>query len=269
MLRKVMAASVALLGLSATASADGYGGRYGQACCQFSWTGFYTGANAGALWDDSSHTLLPSGLFLVDPLTVPTNPLRTRTGDLDATSFTGGVQAGYNYQMGMLVIGVEGDINSARSRANDALVVGLPPPLLAGTMAHRVDEKLDWFGTLRGRLGIADSRWLIYATGGWAFGHVKSSTFVQFSLDGDTYTSSFSDTLSGWAAGGGFEYAFHNNWTVKGEVLWIDLGKVSYVSPERTIFPGYSYTTHLDLNEVVARVGVNYKFGVREAAPLK
>ena len=166
------------------------------------------------------------------------NPLRTRTGDLDATSLTGGVQAGYNYQMGMLVIGVEGDINSARSRASDALVVGLPAPL-NGTMAHRVDEKLDWFGTLRGRLGIADSRWLIYATGGWAFGHVKSSTFVQFSLSGDTYTSSFSDTLSGWTVGGGFEYAFHNNWTVKGEVLWIDLGKVSYVSPERTVFPDF------------------------------
>ena len=268
MFGKLAAASVALLGLTVAASADGYGTRYGQACCQFSWTGFYIGANAGVMWDDSSHTLSPSGLFLTDPLTVPTNSLRTRAGDLDATSFTGGVQAGYNHQMGMLVIGVEGDFNSARSRANDALVAGLPAPLL-GTMAHRVDEKLDWFGTLRGRVGIADSRWLIYATGGWAFGHVKSSTFVQFSLDGDTYTSSFSDTVSGWAAGGGFEYAFHNNWTVKGEVLWLDLGKVSYVSPERTIYPGYSYTTHLDLHEVVARVGVNYKFGAREAVPLK
>jgi outer membrane immunogenic protein len=173
--------------------------------------------------------------------------------------------------MGMLVIGVEGDFNGARSRANDALVAGLPAPLV-GTMAHRVDEKLDWFGTLRGRVGITDSRWLIYATGGWAFGHVKSATFVQFSLDGDTYTSSFSDNVSGWAAGGGFEYAFRDNWTVKGEVLWLDLGKVSYVSPERTgiYVPGYSYTTHLDLNEVVARVGVNYKFGAREQVqPLK
>ena len=268
MLRKLTTAAVALLGSTVAASADGYNTRSGQACCQFSWTGFYIGANAGALWEDSSHTLFPSGLFLTDPLTVPTNSLRTRAGDLDATSFTGGVQAGYNHQMGMVVIGFEGDFNSARSRASDALVAGLPAPLV-GTMAHRVDEKLDWFGTLRGRLGIADSRWLVYATGGVAFGHVKSSTFVQFSLDGDTYTSSFSDTRSGWAAGGGFEYAFHNNWTVKGEVLWIDLGKVSYVSPERTIYPGYSYTTHLDLNEVVARVGVNYKFGAREAVPLK
>jgi outer membrane immunogenic protein len=268
MFRKVAAASAALLGLASAASADGYNTRYRQACCQFSWTGFYIGANAGALWDDSSHSLSSSGLFLVDPLTVPTNSLRTRAGDLDATSFTGGLQAGYNYQMGMLVIGVEGDINSAHSRPSDALVAGLPSPL-AGTMAHRVDERLDWFGTLRGRLGIAGSHWLIYATGGWAFGHVKSSTFVQFSQDGDTYTSSFSDTLSGWAGGGGFEYAIHNNWTVKGEVLVIDLGKVSYESPERTIYPGYSYATHLDLNEVVARVGVNYKFGAREVAPLK
>jgi outer membrane immunogenic protein len=110
---------------------------------------------------------------------------------------------------------------------------------------------------------------MIYATGGWAFGHVQSSTFVQFSLAGDTYTSSLSDTVSGWTAGGGFEYAFHHNWTVKGEVLWMDLGKVSYVSPERTTFPGFSYTTQVDLFEVVARIGVNYKFGAREPVPLK
>ena len=54
----------------------------------------------------------------------------------------------------------------------------------------------------------------------------------------------------------------------EGEVFVDRLGKVSYVSPERTIYPGYSYTTHLDLNEVVARIGVNYKFGAREAVPL-
>ena len=141
-----------------------------------------------------------------------------------STTLTGGVQAGFNYQMGLLVIGVEGDFNGARSRPSDALTAGLSAPL-TGTLAHRVDAKLDWFGTLRGRLGIADARWLIYATGGWAFGHVESSTFVQFSAGGDTYTSSFSDTLSGWTAGGGFEYAFRDNWTVKGEVLWIDLGR--------------------------------------------
>ena len=170
--------------------------------------------------------------------------------------------------MGLLVIGVEGDFNGVGSRANDAVVAGLPAPL-QGTITHRVDERLDWFGTLRGRLGIADARWLVYATGGWAFGHVKSSTFVQFSLDGDTYTSSFSDTRSGWVVGGGFEFAFRDKWTVKGEVLWMDLGKVSYVSPERMIYPGYSYTTHLDLNEVVARLGLNYKFGAQDVVPLK
>ena len=94
---------------------------------------------------------------------------------------------------------------------------------------------------------------------------------MKFSYEGDVYSSSFSETRSGWAAGGGFEYAFRDNWTVKGEVLWLDLGKVSYVSPERNnLFPGYTYTAHLDLNEVVARVGLNYKFGAREPLrPLK
>jgi outer membrane immunogenic protein len=212
MLRKLATAAVVLLGTTVAASADGYSARYGQACCQFSWTGFYIGANAGVLWDDSSHTLSPSGLFPDRPLTVPTNSLRTRPGDLDATSLTGGVQAGYNYQMGMLVIGVEGDIQqralACQRHAGGRLAgsAGRDHGASGGREARLVRH------AARPRRHHRQ-RWLIYATGGWAFGHVKSSTFVQFSLDGDTYTSSFSDTVSGWAAGGGFEYAFRDNWT--------------------------------------------------------
>jgi len=268
MLKRLTTTSVVLLvGSAAAASADGYIARSGETCCRYSWTGFYLGVNAGVLGERASHTLTPGGLFL-GPGFAADNPLRTPNGDLDDTSITGGVQAGYNRQMGMLVIGVEGDFNGAWSRPSDAATVGLSAPL-SGTLTHRVDAQLDWFGTLRARLGITDARWLVYATGGWAFGRVESSTFVQFSLAGDTYSSSFSDTLSGWVAGGGIEYALHDNWTVKGEVLWMDLGKISYVSPERTAYPGFSYTTHLDLSEVVARVGVNYKFGAREPAPYK
>ena len=136
MLRKIAALSICLVGLASAALADGPGARYGRACCQFSWTGFYVGANVGVLWDDSSHTLSPSGSFLTDPATVPTNSLITRTGDLDATSLTGGVQVGYNHQMGMLVVGIESDFNGAGSRANDSAVTSLPAPL-AGTMTHR------------------------------------------------------------------------------------------------------------------------------------
>ena len=268
MLRRLTTASVMLVGLTAAASADGYTTtRYAQSCCQYSWTGFYMGVNAGVLGDDTSHALIPGGLFL-GPVYTPDNPQRTRTGDLDDTSLTGGVQAGYNYQMGMLVIGVEGDFNGAWSRPSDAVTVGLSAPL-SGDLVHRVDAKLDWFGTLRGRLGITDARWMIYATGGWAFGRAMSSTSVQLSATGEVFSSSFTDTLSGWTAGGGFEYALRDNWTVKGEALWMDLGKVSYVSPERTVSPGFSYTTHLDLSEVVARIGVNYKFGARGPVPFK
>ena len=79
----------------------------------------------------------------------------TRAGDLDATSLTGGVQVGYNHQMGMLVVGVESDFNGAGSRASDSVVSSLPGPAFSGTMTHGVDEKLEWFGTLRARVGIA------------------------------------------------------------------------------------------------------------------
>ena len=259
MFKRVLCVIFALASLSAPCLADRYS-KHEPTSVPTTWSGLFVGLNAGGAWDRSSHSLAPTGNFLSPPFDV-FNPLRTRGGDLDDAALIGGVQAGLNYQMGSIVVGFEGDINRVSLSGSDSAIANLAAPLL-GTMAYDIDQRLSWLATLRARLGYATSGGLlIYATGGLAVGRIESSTFVQFSSAGDTYTGSMSDTRTGWAFGGGFEQAIDRNWSLKADILWVDLGSASYVSPERTGFAGFSYTTRTEFEEVVARVGINYKFG--------
>lgn len=258
MLKRFSCVAVLVAAFSAPSLADRYA--EGDIVPVTTWSGMFVGLNAGGAWDRASHSLAPTGNFLSPPFDT-FNPLRTRGGDLNDGAFIGGVQAGINYQAGSLVIGLEGDVSKVSLNSSDAAVGNLAAPLV-GTMAYDIDQRLSWLATLRARLGYAASGGLlIYATGGLAIGRIESSTFVQFSSAGDTYTGSLSDTRAGWAFGGGFERAINRNWSLKADILWIDLGSARYVSPERTGFPGFSYTTRTEFQEVVARIGINYKFG--------
>jgi outer membrane immunogenic protein len=237
----------------------------------YSWTGFYVGLNVGAAINDSSHTLDPAGCFLVAGLCgigPAVNPLRTFSGDFDDIGFTGGGQIGYNYQFAPAwVAGIELDFNYNGLRDSDSAVQALAAPLV-GTFSYTVDQNFDWFGTVRGRLGwLPTPTFLLYATGGLAYGHVDSSTFAVFSAAGDTYVGSASDTRFGWTVGGGAEWAFGGNWTVKAEYLYVDLGSFSYnnacVTPAlvcTATVPPPAYTTTIDTREHIVRVGVNLKF---------
>src|SRR5262249_18389081 len=146
----------------------------------------------------------------------------------DSVGVTGGGQFGYNWQMGTFVLGFETDINGSSLKSSDVVTRPLAPPL-AGLFNHAVNEKLDWFGTARGPVGfLVAPQFLLYATGGLAYGHVNSNSLVNFTLAGDTYAGSLSDTRAGWTVGGGGEWAFSPNWSAKIEYLHIDLGTVSY-----------------------------------------
>jgi outer membrane immunogenic protein len=114
---------------------------------------------------------------------------------------------------------------------------------------------------LRGRFGFTPvDRFLIYGTGGLAYGNVSSSSNVLFTSGSDNYTGSSSGMQIGWTLGAGGEYAFTNNWSVKFEYLYIDLGSKSYTYAVQPPFSGFSYTTDLDTTQHVFRVGFNYKF---------
>jgi outer membrane immunogenic protein len=237
------------------------------------WTGFYIGANIGAIWSDSRDTVTPSGCFIIPtslcggPLT--NNPLRSDTGNLSGSNsvgVTGGGQIGYNWQLGTFLLGLEADINGSSLNANDSVNRPLAAPLV-GNFLHSVNEKLDWFGTVRGRLGITPApTWLLYVTGGLAYGHVSSNTGVSFTSTTDVYIGSFSDTRAGWTVGGGGEWAFSPNWSAKLEYLYVDLGRISYtdicVTPVCALFtPAPLYATDLRLHDHIVRVGINYRFG--------
>jgi outer membrane immunogenic protein len=245
----------------------------------YSWAGFYIGANAGAGSGEGSYTLTPSGCFLTGCGVggVAANPLRTFTEDNLNTFFVGGAQAGYNWQAGNFVYGLEGDINYNGWNNTASYIYILAAPL-AGTFASAVNTKLNWFGTVRGRLGIAPSpTLLIFATGGLAYGQVSSSTVGAFSALGgftalgETYAGTASNTRAGWTVGGGMEWLFMPNWSVKWEYLYIDLGKLNYADRCISAVCGAAptYATSVQFREQVARVGINYHFNTPVAVVAK
>ena len=181
----------------------------------YNWSGFYLGANLGGAWTNGS-------------LPIPGNNLY---GGI--TEFIGGVQAGYNFQAGHFLFGVEGDFDGATFGH-----FALPTPTL-GTVQQ------NWIGTIAGRFGLAEDRWLFYTKlgGGW----VRSNASLNF--PGVSWEGS--NTSSGWLAGVGIEYGFKANWTLKLEYDYIGLGH--WTSPAVPSIP-------LNRDLQMVKFGANYKF---------
>jgi outer membrane immunogenic protein len=164
----------------------------------FTWTGFYVGGNVGYSWNDDKLSWGYGDWY--DPAVIGTDiyGVFPYNSTVAKDGWTGGVQAGYNYQMGSVVIGVEGDINYVDGQKSSSLYwddggayyavnSGLPYPgattnIAATDPAYRMyagaKGGLNWLGTLRGRIGFAADRFMIYGTGGLAFGNIKSSAYL-------------------------------------------------------------------------------------------
>jgi len=166
----------------------------------YSWAGPYLGGNFGYAWGSVDNN--------------PTNP----------SGFSGGVQAGYNWQSGPIVFGVEGDLQA--TGADDTFA----PWKFSNP----------WFGTVRGRVGYAVNNILFYGTGGLAFGELR----------GETFGLSESHTTAGWTAGVGAEFGLAQNWTAKIEYLYVDLSDSRFTITG--VQNGYQFG--------LVRVGVNYHF---------
>jgi outer membrane immunogenic protein len=227
----------------------------------FSWTGFYVGGNAGAEWTRSNFTsfLDPTGGFFTAASYAFINSMGN--GSAHRTGFIGGGQAGYNWQTGNFVIGLEGDIDwlSASATFNTA---GLTPGGSNVTMSNSLAPR--WLATVRPRVGVAVNQLLLYATGGLA---VLNSTYTQTftNVTGGTPGgggSNTNTTKAGWVVGGGAEYAFTHNWSVKAEYLY---SKFSGVSTAGFVVPGPGFTpialTGTPSQSIqIARAGLNYHF---------
>ncbi len=257
------------------------------------WTGFYVGLNAGGEWSSNNSVEVDS--FAINNPAFPTAPRASIPAVLGATAdipvgsgggFIGGGQLGYNYQFGpSLVAGIEADIqgiagSTGRGNAFSSLqIIGFPTSFVDTSLS--VDKRLDYLGTVRGRLGwLVTPTLLLYGDGGLAYGGVNADTFLSQSLVGPATvgvntpyfsTGSLNETRVGWTAGGGVEWMFLPNWSLKVEYLYYSLGSVTFnnglASNVITVAPFTGQTFYAigtqsstRFNGNIVRAGLNYHF---------
>jgi len=180
----------------------------------YTWTGLYVGVNGGGAWGTSSWD---------------------STDSFKTTGALVGGTIGYNYQAGLAVWGLEGDLDwtNIKGSTNTLCPLGC-------------ETSNTWLATIRGRLGYAGNRWMPYITGGAAFGDIRASTpgFVGNSA-----------TNVGWTIGGGVEFALAGNWTAKAEYLYVDLGNFNC-----GLSCGVATTDNVQFTTNIVRGGINYRF---------
>jgi len=231
----------------------------------YNWTGFYIGGNVGYSWGRASNSetisRLATGVALF-----------TDAASNDVNGVIGGGQIGYNWQIQNWLVGLEGDFQGSGEKGSRAFTcVGCADD---GTnITSTLTQKLNWFGTVRGRVGVlVTPSVLLYGTGGLAYGELKTSgSITGNNVAGVPVTVVFpgtSSTRAGWTAGVGVEGKIAQNWTAKLEYLYMDLGSVSagpigttILVPVRTA-AGVSYSSNFRDN--ILRAGINYQF----AAPV-
>jgi outer membrane immunogenic protein len=229
----------------------------------FNWTGFYIGVNGGGAFGTSEDAVITerdnTGALVVGaPWTGSGN-----FGAVELSGGFGGGQLGYNWQApgSNWVWGIETDFQGSSIKGDT--VATLPYIGLASVTAG-ASNKVEWFGTLRGRIGVAFDRVLLYATGGLAYGNSKAS-IVWADNSGAGFIAAAADdsTRVGWVAGAGVEWAFAPNWSLKGEYQYIDLGSRTISAPETTLggLPTvFNVSTDVRTDFHTGRIGVNYRF---------
>jgi outer membrane immunogenic protein len=229
------------------------------------WNGFYGGINAGYSFGNAHNTWnIPTVLV---------------TG-VDAETFNGplgGIQAGWNWQYSAFLAGIEADLDygaeTGKQTFNSAFTV-TTTRLVTGTISVPHSYTLTWISTVRGRLGLAFNRALLYGTGGFAWAADKEPLSATATVSGSTAAFVNPQGLTairvGWTAGGGAELAINNNWTVRAEYLYVDLGTKSRgfatqgvpdpLAPTTTLILPSTGTISTRTTDNIARLGINYKF---------
>jgi outer membrane immunogenic protein len=227
----------------------GYGVPVGVA---YNWTGFYIGGNVGAHFardDIGTRTvdlLGNNAASLAIDAVSPTS--------LTLTGIIAGLQIGYNWQVGRLLLGLEVDGNWLGGTASRTLTNFPPPANPADVMTNT--SKTQFLTTVRPRAGVVLDRWLLYVTGGLAFETFSTNDALAFAGGTIVAVVDKRSTRTGETIGGGFEYAVLDSWTLKLEYLYVNFGSFDVGILNAPI------TVHHQFFDNVARVGLNYRFPV-------
>jgi len=241
----------------------------------YTWAGFYVGGNVGYSWGRAASDLS------ADPVTVnigagltPFNtPGFVGSDSLTPKGVIGGGQVGYNWQTSPnWVFGLEADLQGSDEKASrafsNAFSFTTPPGLpVSGIATMDYAAKITWFGTVRGRVGYAWDRVMLFATGGLAYGGVNlaGTNTVSGTVAGSPFLSvtgiGHSQVNAGWTVGAGVEGALGRGWSWKAEYLYLDLGSMD--DPDDILLAisttGGRVTTHTNYTDNIVRVGLNYR----------
>ncbi|MBR0827012.1 porin family protein [Bradyrhizobium manausense] len=212
----------------------------------YSWTGCYVGGNGGG----------GRGLNEWQPLQ------GIEFNSVHNSGWFAGVQAGCDYQVGSLVVGIEGQFDWADMKDTTATV-----PAGVGGVGFLLTSKLDRFATATARVGYAFDRVLLYAKGGAAFAHFDQN-FTQTDFLGTTIPMNGTQNIAGFVVGGGLEYALLPNVSLKAEYNYFDFGRNGVLISCAACIGGAAATLPFEIKQSMQTfmLGVNYRFGM--GAPL-
>ena len=281
------------------------------------WTGFYVGVNGGGFWSNSRTItttatdlgvpFAPFAPFSAAAAVSATNTFGNNGNNNNRVGFLVGGQWGYNWQFGSIVLGTESDFQGTFDSCNNnnnnggfffggnnnsgctVTGIGLAPIGATGLnmiTQQTVDRRMDYFGTSRVRAGfLVTPTLLLYGTGGVAYGHIRTTSLISTSVAGVPAgvvipgVSFFNDQRikAGFTGGGGIEWMFLPNWSVKAEALYYDLGRTTFNQNfVQTLGPSglgialsnSATRTTFRNNGVIARAGINYHFSWGAPAPV-
>jgi outer membrane immunogenic protein len=231
------------------------------------WTGFYVGGNGGYGWANSDVTETPFQSFATPIFVVPGFTGSTR---LQGALF--GAQAGYNWQTGAWVLGIEGDFDGS-GMSKTGFGVGQDPLLGSGgtaTVGLSANSQVQWLATLRGRLGYSWGSRMLYATGGGAWQSLRTDVMLSTDTSAGVFSqsgvASNTSTRSGYAVGVGWEWMITNNWLARVEYLHYGFnGGDTFAVPVGCGFGGAGATCGGNVvnsvnNIDTVRAGLSYKF---------
>lgn len=277
---RFIAAVVFSLLVSGVAAAQGSG---------VNWSGYYVGANLGlARLSGDFKTTTCSGSSSAcyfgasgSGTEIAPGVIAAGSGRDSDNALTGGIQGGGNWQFGSIVLGAEADFNYLKAKASVSGRTVYPSPASrqGANIANSVEA--DYLATLRGRLGYASDRVLLYVTGGLAlanlssshdlgeFGFGTSAPCAGTSANNNYCARATGSVRAGWVIGGGGEYAIDKNWSSKGEYLYVDFASVAGSAPlingngsgvVTTGGAAQSVGFSSDAQFHIGRLGLNYRF---------